>query len=80
MLHGPKEALLPKEWTEFTKTANLPDDHGWHIHNLLPTYRVKVRGTKEQLDHAHRQRRADRLQESRKFAPWPRATATRAMS
>jgi hypothetical protein len=24
----------------------LPDDHGWHIHNLLPTYRVKVRGTK----------------------------------
>ena len=46
MLHGPKEALLPKEWTEFTKTANLPDDHGWHIHNLLPTYRVKVRGTK----------------------------------
>jgi hypothetical protein len=46
MLHGPKEALLPKEWTEFTKTANLPDDHGWHIHNLMPTYRVKVRGTK----------------------------------
>ncbi len=46
MLHGPKEALLPKEWTDFTKTANLPDDHGWHIHNLLPTYRVKVRGTK----------------------------------
>jgi hypothetical protein len=46
LLHGPKEALLPKEWTEFTKTANLPDDHGWHIHNLLPTYRVKVRGTK----------------------------------
>ena len=46
LLHGPKEALLPKEWIDFTKTANLPDDHGWHIHNLLPTYRVKVRGTK----------------------------------
>jgi len=46
MLHEPKEALLPKEWIDFTKTANLPDDHGWHIHNLLPTYRVKVRGTK----------------------------------
>ncbi len=46
MLHGPKEAVLPKEWIDFTKTANLPDDHGWHIHNLLPTYRVKVRGTK----------------------------------
>jgi hypothetical protein len=46
LLHGPKEALLPKEWIEFTKSANLPDDHGWHIHNLLPTFRVKIRGTK----------------------------------
>ncbi|MGH7773768.1 MAG: hypothetical protein ACREQA_16205 [Candidatus Binatia bacterium] len=46
LLHGPNSPMLPKEWIDFTKSANLPDDHGWHIHNLLPTYRVRVRGTK----------------------------------
>ena len=30
----------------FRRTARLPNDHWWHIHNTLPTYRVRVRGTK----------------------------------
>jgi hypothetical protein len=46
MLHGPEGPTLPKDWIEFAKKNNLPDDHGWHIHNLLPTYRVRIRGAK----------------------------------
>jgi len=44
--HGPDQPLESKEWTDFAKQNGLPDDHWWHIHNLLVTYRVRVRGTK----------------------------------
>ncbi|MGH7766331.1 MAG: hypothetical protein ACREQP_02660, partial [Candidatus Binatia bacterium] len=44
--HGPDKPLESKEWMDFAKENNLPNDHWWHIHNLLPTYRVRVRGTK----------------------------------
>jgi len=44
--HGPDKATESKEWIDFTKANNLPNDHWWHIHNTMPTYRVKVRGTK----------------------------------
>ena len=44
--HGPDKATESKEWMDFAKQHNLPNDHWWHIHNTLPTYRVKVRGTK----------------------------------
>jgi hypothetical protein len=44
--HGPDKALESKEWMEFAKQNDLPNDHWWHIHNLLVTYRVRVRGTK----------------------------------
>ncbi len=46
LYHGPEGPTESKEWTEFTKKNALPDDHWWHIHNLLPTYKVRVRGTK----------------------------------
>ncbi len=44
--HGPDKAVESKEWMDFAKQNALPNDHWWHIHNFLPTYRVKVRGTK----------------------------------
>ncbi|HWP57083.1 MAG TPA: hypothetical protein VNL14_04235 [Candidatus Acidoferrales bacterium] len=44
--HGPDKPVESKEWAEFAKHNGLPDDHWWHIHNLLVTYRVRVRGTK----------------------------------
>jgi hypothetical protein len=31
---------------DFAKQHSLPNDHWWHIHNTLPTYQVRVRGTK----------------------------------
>jgi hypothetical protein len=31
---------------DFAKQNGLPNDHWWHIHNTLPTYRVRVRATK----------------------------------
>jgi hypothetical protein len=46
LYHGPDAPAESKEWIEFTKKNNLPDDHWWHIHNLLVTYKVRVRGTK----------------------------------
>jgi hypothetical protein len=46
LYHGPDAPVDSKEWIEFTKRNNLPDDHWWHIHNLLVTYKVRVRGTK----------------------------------
>jgi hypothetical protein len=46
LYHGPDSPVESKEWVEFTKKNSLPDDHWWHIHNLLVTYRVRVRGTK----------------------------------
>ncbi|MGH7832393.1 MAG: hypothetical protein ACREQK_02010 [Candidatus Binatia bacterium] len=44
--HGPDQPLESKEWMEFARQNQLPNDHWWHIHNMLVTYRVKVRGTK----------------------------------
>jgi hypothetical protein len=44
--HGPDKATESKEWMDFAKQNGLPNDHWWHIHNTLPTYRVRVRGTK----------------------------------
>jgi hypothetical protein len=44
--HGPQGPVESKEWMDFTKQNNLPNDHWWHIHNTLPTYQVKIRGTK----------------------------------
>ena len=44
--HGPDKAVESKEWMDFAKQNGLPNDHWWHIHNTLPTYRVRVRGTK----------------------------------
>ena len=46
LAHDPKEPKEPKEFIEFANGNSLPNDHWWHIHNLLPTYKVKVRGTK----------------------------------
>ena len=46
MVHGPNEAVVPKEWIDFTKTANLPEDHWWHIHNPVAHLQGQVRGTK----------------------------------
>jgi hypothetical protein len=44
--HGPDSPEWAKEWVEFTKKHNLPDDHWFHIHNYFTTYRLRVRGTK----------------------------------
>src|SRR5438105_3620640 len=44
--HGPDKPVEPKDWMDFAKQHGLPNDHWWHIHNTLPTYRVRVRGTK----------------------------------
>ena len=44
--HGPDKQLESKEWMDFAKENSLPNDHWWHIHNTLVTYRVRVRGTK----------------------------------
>jgi hypothetical protein len=44
--HGPDKPVESKEWMDFAKQHGLPNDHWWHIHNTLPTYKVRVRGTK----------------------------------
>lgn len=44
--HGPDKAQESKEWMDFAAQHGLPNDHWWHIHNTLPTYRVRIRGTK----------------------------------
>ena len=44
--HGPEKPGESKEWLEFAKQNGLPHDHWWHVHNVLPTFRVRVRGTK----------------------------------
>jgi len=44
--HGPDKAVESKEWMDFAAKNGLPNDHWWHIHNLLLTYRVRIRGTK----------------------------------
>lgn len=37
----------PDEEPEFARTYNLPNDHWWHIHNVLLTYRARIRGTEQ---------------------------------
>ena len=44
--HGPDKPVVSKEWMDFAKQHGLPNDHWWHIHNTMPTYKVRVRGTK----------------------------------
>ena len=46
VVEGPSGPEKPKEAIEFEKATGLPNEHGWHIHNTLITYRAKVRGTK----------------------------------
>lgn len=36
-------------WERFTTEHNVPDGHWIHIHNLLPTYRTRIRGTETWL-------------------------------
>lgn len=43
--HGPEAPEQAKEWKEFFKRHNLPDDHWLHVHAYFPTYRVRIRGT-----------------------------------
>lgn len=46
VVHDPDAPTESKAWVDFPKQHGLPKDHWWHIHNLLLTYRVRVRGTK----------------------------------
>jgi len=46
VVHDPNKPEESKAWIDFPKQHGLPKDHWWHIHNLLVTYRVRVRGTK----------------------------------
>ncbi len=46
VVHDPEGPTESKAWIDFPKQHGLPKDHWWHIHNLLVTYRVRVRGTK----------------------------------
>ncbi len=46
VVHDPEAPTESKAWIDFPKQHGLPKDHWWHIHNLLVTYRVRVRGTK----------------------------------
>jgi len=46
VVHDPASPTESKAWIDFPKQHGLPKDHWWHIHNLLVTYRVRVRGTK----------------------------------
>jgi hypothetical protein len=46
VVHDPDKPEESKAWIDFPKQHALPKDHWWHIHNMLPTYRVRVRGTK----------------------------------
>jgi len=46
VVHDPDKPEESKAWIDFPKQNGLPKDHWWHIHNLLLTYRVHVRGTK----------------------------------
>jgi len=46
VVHDPDAPTESKAWIDFPKQHALPKDHWWHIHNLLLTYKVRVRGTK----------------------------------
>ena len=42
--HGPEGPVQSKEWEDFFKEHNLPNDHWWHFHNYFSDYRLRVRG------------------------------------
>ena len=46
LTHGPDKPAESEQWIEFAKQNGLPHDHWWHVHNVLPTFRVRIRGTK----------------------------------
>ncbi|TMA98559.1 MAG: hypothetical protein E6J74_00665 [Deltaproteobacteria bacterium] len=46
LTHGPDKPAESEQWIEFAKQNNLPHDHWWHVHNVLATFRVRIRGTK----------------------------------
>jgi len=46
VVHDPDKPEESKAWIDFPKQHALPKDHWWHVHNVLPTYKVHVRGTK----------------------------------
>ena len=46
VVHDPDKPEESKAWIDFPKQNGLPKDHWWHIHNMLVTYRGRVRGTK----------------------------------
>ena len=46
VVESPEGPNKPKEAIEFEQKTGLPNEHGWHIHNALLTYRARVRGTK----------------------------------
>jgi hypothetical protein len=46
VVHDPDKPEESKAWIDFPKQHGLPKDHWWHVHNMLLTYRARVRGTK----------------------------------
>jgi len=46
VVHDPDKPEESKAWIDFPKQHGLPKDHWWHVHNMLLTYRTRVRGTK----------------------------------
>jgi hypothetical protein len=46
VVESPEGPTKPKEAIEFEQKTGLPNEHGWHIHNTMITYRARVRGTK----------------------------------
>jgi hypothetical protein len=47
--HDPTKPLVPAGWEEFCKKEKVPFDHNWHLHNIMCTYQVKIRGTDKWL-------------------------------
>ncbi|HEY3303463.1 MAG TPA: hypothetical protein VGL70_08010 [Candidatus Binatia bacterium] len=46
VVESPEGPTKPKEAIDFEQKTGLPNEHGWHIHNTMITYRARVRGTK----------------------------------
>jgi hypothetical protein len=46
LTHSPDKPAESDQWVEFAKKNGLPHDHWWHVHNVLATFRVRIRGTK----------------------------------
>ena len=46
VVHDPDKPEESKAWIDFPKQNGLPKDHWWHIHNMMVTYKGRVRGTK----------------------------------